>query len=256
VSLPSAKALEHALGDDIVALPQSLLWLARSRTLVAADAHLAYEDVIGGALPLWSTATSLHTLLLVARQREAAEIVFLGDVIHGSSMSEGAAGAVGNALALLRAQCRVTLIAGNHEGRRRGAAVLGRTEESVERDGWQLVHGDVPSLAPRTIVGHLHPSLPLGAGTSMPVFLCAPTLIVVPALTPYSSGLNVLGRDCTKALATFGVESVAAGVVASGEDCVFPFGSLAALRALLASDRAQLAQPFERGVTHRGRRKR
>ncbi len=256
MSAPRAKSFEYALADGVVALPQSLLWLERSRTLVAADAHLAYEDVIGGALPLWSTATSLHTLLLVARQREAVEIVFLGDVIHGSAMSEGAAEAVGAALALLRAQCRVTLIAGNHEGRSRGAAVLGDTVEALERDGWLLVHGDVPTLATRAIVGHLHPSLPLGAGATMPVFLSAPALIVLPALTPYSSGLNVLSRACSRAASAFGVESDAFEVVATGDDRVFPFGSLGPLRALLASEHAQVAQTLDRRIRNRGRGKR
>jgi metallophosphoesterase superfamily enzyme len=232
--MPAAKAREYAIGDGVVALPQSLLWLERSRALVVADAHLAYEDVIGGALPLWSTASSLHMLLLVARLRAATEIVFLGDVIHGSVMSDGAADAVGNALALLRGEFVVTLIAGNHEGRSRGAKILGETHEAVERDGWMLVHGDRPSLVTRTIVGHLHPSLPLAAGTSMPVFVAAPTLIVVPALTPYSSGLNVLSRACATALRAFGVASDDVSVVASGEDRVFPFGALGPLRALLS----------------------
>jgi uncharacterized protein len=231
--LPAGKAHEYVIGDGVVALPQSLLWLEPTRTLVAADAHLAYEDVIGGALPLWSIATMLHTLLLVARLRAAAEIVFLGDVIHGSVMSDGAADAVGNALSLLRDEFAVTLIAGNHEGRSRGAAILGETHEAIVRDGWTLVHGDLPSLAPRTIVGHLHPSLPLAAGASMPVFLSAPALIVVPALTPYSSGLNVLSRACTNALRAFAVVSDDVSVVASSEDRVFPFGALGPLRELL-----------------------
>ncbi len=254
MSLPTVKALECELEDGVVALPQSLLWLERTRTLVAADAHLAYEDVIGGALPLWSTAASLNTLLLFARQRDAAEIVFLGDVIHGSVMSEGAAAVVGEALRLLRARCRVTLIAGNHEGRSRGAAVLGDTEERVERDGWTLVHGNLPSFAPRTIVGHLHPSLSIAAGAAMPAFLASPSFIVVPALTPYSSGLNVLSRACTNALRALGAAGDEMKVVASGEDCVFPFGSLGPLRTLLTSERAEFAQAFEGGVRHRGRR--
>lgn len=229
---PRASADAVSLFEGVAALPGGLLWLERTQTLVAADAHLAYEDVIGGALPLWSTAESTHALLLLIRRMHARELVLLGDVIHGSRMSDGAASAVKAALELLRAQCVVTLVAGNHEGRSRGSAVLGDTEEAIERDGWILLHGDEPVGAPRCIVGHLHPSLPLGGGASVPVFLAAPHLIVVPALTPYSSGLNVLSSDCTAALRAFG-EGHGFEVVASTEERVFPFGSLATLRGAL-----------------------
>jgi len=256
VTLPAAKALQHDLGDGLVALPQSLLWLAGSRTLVAADAHLAYEDVIGGALPLWSTDTSVQTILQAAQRQGAREILLLGDVIHGSGMSEGAAQIVGDALRTLRACARVTLIAGNHEGRTRGAAILGETEEAVERDGWLLVHGDVPIAGARTIVGHLHPSLPLGGEATIPAFLASPSLVVVPALTPYSRGLNVLSHDCTEALRSFGLTSGSVNVVASGEDAVFPFGALGALRGLFESERAKVVQTLERRVRDRYTRNR
>ena len=231
MSAPRPSSLSAALVDGAVALPQGLLWLERSRVLVAADAHLAYEEVIGGALPLWSTAESAHALLLAVRRVEARELVLLGDVIHGSRMSDGAARVVGDALALLRAQTRVTLVAGNHEGRSRGASVLGETEEAIERDGWVLVHGDEPVAAARVIVGHLHPSLPLGGGTHVPAFLASPRLIVVPALTPYSNGLNVLSPAATAALRAFVSSTSELVVVASAADRVYPFGALGALRA-------------------------
>ncbi|MDE2482789.1 MAG: metallophosphoesterase [bacterium] len=233
MSAPRPSAPSAALADGAVALPQGLLWLERSRVLVAADAHLAYEDVIGGALPLWSTAESLHALVLAARRMAARELVLLGDIIHGSRMSDGAARVVADALALLRVETTVTLVAGNHEGRSRGIAVLGATHEAIERDGWMLVHGDEPVAAPRTIVGHLHPSLPLGGGTHVPVFLASPRLIVVPALTPYSNGLNVLSPAATGALRAFVPTTSELTVVASAADRVYPFGALGALRAAL-----------------------
>lgn len=230
-----AAAAQFEFADGLIALPGGFLWLARSRTLVAADAHLAYEDVIGGALPLWSTAESTHALLLAARRMDAREIVLLGDIIHGTRMSQGAATTVNDALALLRSQCTVTLVAGNHEGRTRGIDVLGDTEEAIERDGWILIHGDERVDVPRCIVGHLHPSLPLGGGSHVPVFLSAPHLVVVPALTPYSSGLNVLSSNCTAALRKFSLRQPQGDtghfrVIASLEDRVYPFGSLKELR--------------------------
>jgi len=218
-----------------VALPNGLLWLERSRALVVADAHLAYEEAIGGALPLWSTGEALASLERAVARSGAREVIFLGDIIHGSRMSQGAAEIVRGALAALRRACEVTLVAGNHEGRTRGVAVLGETVLFAERDGWLLVHGDdVARGGTRRIVGHLHPTIPLGGGKSAPAFLASARLIVVPALTPYSSGLNVLSRACTQALRAFGCSSAEFAVVASGDSCVYPFGSLTALRAATA----------------------
>jgi metallophosphoesterase superfamily enzyme len=227
---PAAAMVELVPG--VSALPPGLLWLHDSRTIVAADVHLAYEDVIGAALPAWSIAEIVSTLLVAAQRMHAREIVLLGDVIHGARMSEGAARAVRDGLETLRGAARLTLVAGNHEGQTRGAAVLGDTAEFAERDGWLLLHGDKPAVQ-RSIIGHLHPSLPLGGGTSAPAFLASRDLVVVPALTPYSGGLDVLSESCLRALQAFGIESRRElhVVVATGE-LLYPFGTLSRLRAL------------------------
>jgi metallophosphoesterase superfamily enzyme len=222
------------LAEGASALPGGVLWLHRSQAIVAADAHLGYEDVIGGVLPMWSTAELIDTLLAASKRMNAREIVLLGDVIHGSRMSEGAARAVQQGLQRIRAVAKLTLVAGNHEGRTRGAHVIGETVEHAQRDGWLLSHGDKPSWS-RSIIGHLHPSLPVGGGKTTPAFLSAPNLIVVPALTPYSRGLNVLSEACLRALQPFGVRSRSdLQVVASTRDRVYPFGELSKLRDTLA----------------------
>lgn len=230
---PQQPASAAQLAPGALALPHGLLYLERAQTLVAADVHFAYEEVIGAALPLWSTEQSVLKLLRTVEETQARELVLLGDVIHGSRMSDGAARTVGGALERLRARCEVTVIAGNHEGRSRGVAVLGETFERVERDGWLLVHGDEPVAAAKIIVGHLHPSIPLGGDHSMPAFLATPQAIVVPALTPYSRGLNVFSQACAVALRPFMQAKHDIAVVACSEEKVYPFGSLAELRALL-----------------------
>ena len=232
---PAAAVVELLPG--ISALAPGLLWLHASRAIVAADVHLGYEDVIGGALPAWSTAEIVRTLLGAASRMQAREIVLLGDVIHGSRMSEGAAGVVREGLDMLRGAAELTLVAGNHEGRTRGAAVLGETVENLERDGWMLLHGDKPCLA-RSIIGHLHPSLPLGGGASAPAFLASKQLVVVPALTPYSRGLDVLSEACLQALAPFGVAARReVHVVAAAGEQLYPFGTLSKLRAIIGCAR-------------------
>lgn len=229
---PAAAMVELAYG--ISALAPGVLWLHESRAILAADVHLAYEDVIGGALPVWSTPETIGMLAAAAKRMHAREIVLLGDVIHGSRMSEGAARQVQRGLDALRMVARLTLIAGNHEGRSRGAAVLGETVESAERDGWLLLHGDRPNPFERCIIGHLHPSLRLGGGASAPAFLAAKRLIVLPAVTPYSSGLDVLSDACSQALQPWGIASRGdLQVIAAAGDLLYPFGTLSRLRRVM-----------------------
>jgi metallophosphoesterase superfamily enzyme len=220
---------------------------------LVADAHFGYENVIGGgaALPLWSAPEMAATIALAAQRRQAREIVFLGDVIHACGMSAGAMRTVSATLDGLRALAPLTFIAGNHEGRSRGSAILGPTLEMCERDGWNLAHGDKPAAARgRAIIGHLHPSLHLGDGTSTPVFLAGEGLVVVPALTPYSTGLDVLSDACCAALAAWNVRAADLHVVASTSDRVFPFGTLARLRGAL---QVPLRPAAPRGFSRRNR---
>jgi len=247
--VPACEA--HRLAEGVLALPGGFALLTGSRALICADAHLGYEDVIGGgaALPLWSTTEIIASIALAARRHRAREIVILGDAIHGSGLSAGAARTVRAALDALRAQVRVTIVAGNHEGRTRGIAVLGATVDACERDGWTLLHGDRPQpFAAPTMIGHLHPSLHLGGELTAPAFLGSRALVVVPALTPYSPGLDVLGDACLEALAPWGIERRDMQVVAAGADRVYPFGALSALRGALYRPPADGATPFRRRV--------
>ncbi|GEM_PF-664787 len=231
------------LADGVIALAQGVALLPASGVLIAADAHLAYEDVVGGALPLWSTGEIVALLVSAARANAAREIVFLGDIVHGPRMNEGAASHVRAALDRLRLEARVTLVAGNHEGRSRAFAVLGETVAAAERDGWLLVHGDGPAhLGRRTIIGHLHPSLRLDVRTTAPAFVGGEKLIVVPALSPYSSGLDCCSSDFAAALGAWDVSRDDVAVVALGAEKLYPFGSLARLRRALSDLEREIPQ--------------
>ena len=231
---PQAAADDHLVAEGVRALPGGFALLDASRTLVCADAHFGYEDVMGGALPLWSTMEIAAAIAIVAHRHGVREIVFLGDLLHGATMSEGAARTIRAALETLAGIAPLTFVAGNHEGRSRGRSILGETVESCERDGWHLIHGDKPSLpGTRTIMGHLHPSVHLGGDASVPAFLGARALVVVPALTPYSPGLDVLSDDCIGALAPYNVHRSDLHVVAATSERVYPFGTLSRIRQAL-----------------------
>ncbi|HTV74430.1 MAG TPA: hypothetical protein VME66_12110 [Candidatus Acidoferrales bacterium] len=240
---PERACETYELAPGVVALAPAVAWLPVSRTLIAADAHLGYEDVVGGALPLWSTTEVLATLTLLTRRVTAREIVFLGDVVHAARMNDGAAREIVRGLEALRTEAILTFVAGNHEGRTRASAILGESVEEAQRDGWLLVHGDRPSHAGlRTIIGHLHPSLRLRGGATVPAFIGSPRLIVVPALTPYSSGLDVLSGDCARAISAWAARAHDAHVVAAYGERLYPFGSLARLRAMLQEQTPQMGR--------------
>jgi metallophosphoesterase superfamily enzyme len=149
-------------------------------------------------------------------------------------MSAGAVQAVQAALLVLRDLATLTFVAGNHEGRTRGRSILGETVESCERDGWHLLHGDKPPRAGTpAIIGHLHPSVHLGGDSAVPAFLAARSLVVVPALTPYSTGLDVFSDDCIAALAPYNVRRPDLHVVAATHNRVYPFGTLSRVREAL-----------------------
>src|ERR1700710_2836114 len=99
---PVAASDAHELARGVVALPGGFALLEHSRVLICADAHFGYEDVMGGALPLWSTTETAATIAIAAQRHGVREIVFLGDLLHGSSMSGGAVRAVQAALLVLR----------------------------------------------------------------------------------------------------------------------------------------------------------
>lgn len=245
--LPAPAALSCDLAPGVRALPGGFAWLPGCGALVCADVHFAYEEVVGGALPLWSTAETAATIALAAARQGAREIVFLGDVLHGAALSPGAGSAVRDALAMLRACAQVTIVAGNHEGASRGRAHLGAVVETCERDGWLLLHGDrPPPPGARCVIGHLHPSLRLGGDAAVPAFLGAARLVVVPALTPYSPGLDVGSDAATRAVAPYGVRRGDLHVVAATAERVYPFGSLSGLRSALRAPAHPRARGFRR----------
>ncbi len=224
------RALSVALGGGAHALPGGLLWLEATASLVVADLHLAYEEAIGGALPLWSLDESRTALEDACAAHGARELILLGDVVHGTRLSEGAAARVTATIRRLRRLCTLTIVAGNHEGATRGAELLGECVEEVERSGMLLHHGDRPRLSGfRHVIGHLHPSIALGGDRSVPAFLVAPEAIVLPAASSYSRGLNVLGRDCRAAIAVYGARAGSTDVIAATASHCYPFGSIASL---------------------------
>jgi metallophosphoesterase superfamily enzyme len=73
--------------------------------------------------------------------------------------------------------------------------------------------------------------------------------VVVPALTPYSTGLDVFSDDCIAALAPYNVRRPDLHVVAATPDRVYPFGTLSRFReALRDPTHPQPRPPYRRRI--------
>ncbi|GAC1443550.1 MAG: hypothetical protein NVSMB59_08350 [Vulcanimicrobiaceae bacterium] len=80
----------------------------------------------------------------------------------------------------------------------------------------------------------------------MPAFVASDALVVVPALTPYSPGLDCLCDDFAAAIGAWSVARRDAHVVAATLDSVYPFGSLSTLRTTLRTPSQTISRPPSR----------
>lgn len=163
------------------------LWFEDARRLVVADLHWGYSTVHqsrGNLLPCWGDAQIERTLRQLIADYRPREMIWLGDVVHAA---EGAKPAE---RFLAASPLPVTVIAGNHDRRWRGAAV-----RTLERDGYFFHHGDAaPAVPPGLVevIGHHHPAVILdggaGARVKVPALVASEHRLVLPAFSPWSGG--------------------------------------------------------------------
>jgi metallophosphoesterase superfamily enzyme len=165
------------------------VWLERARLLVVADLHWGYalsHRARGNLLPLWGDTELAASLNGLVRDYAPAEMIWLGDVVHAA---EGAASAQAY---LSSATVPVTVLAGNHDRRWRGAG-----ERTAQRGTYFFHHGDGAPAIPEgciEIIGHHHPAAAWwdGAGGSvkMPALVAEPRRLVLPAFSPWAAGTD------------------------------------------------------------------
>jgi uncharacterized protein len=188
-------------------------WLPESRTLIVADLHLGYAWVQrqrGALLPVGTPDGALERLAALASDFQPARWVLLGDIVHAAAPTRGVEEALRTFDRILGGAER-TGCTGNHD-RKLGPLIerlgirLGLTDRTTIGD-YAFEHGDAPvpepefALAPsqvRTVIGHEHPCLALGAGvaTSLraPCALVGNDTVVLPAFSDWAAGCVVGAR--------------------------------------------------------------
>ena len=164
MSVPSSQHPWSWQGHRLDLLAERAVWDPQQRTLLVADLHLGKAEVFqahGVALPSDGDGASLNALLELTHRFRPAQVVVLGDLIHGLI---GLTPELRLKLAALPELlgCPLRLIDGNHE---RGSWFQGLQREPSSALGplW-LSHGPEPRPGHLNVCGHLHPVAVVGRG--------------------------------------------------------------------------------------------
>ncbi len=145
-------------------LPERAVWLEDSRSLLLADLHLGKAETFqahGIPLPSDGDAGTLNPLLALATRWRPAQVLVLGDLIHGRlGLTTELRQKLRALPELLGAPLR--LVGGNHE---RGSWIEGLpAEPSCALGALWLSHGPEPQPGRLNVCGHRHPVAVLGQG--------------------------------------------------------------------------------------------
>lgn len=185
---------EHPLWS--FSAPDLALWHEASRTAVVADPHLFYESVRGrrgAAIGNSSLEEAGERFKALERRLAPARLVVLGDFIDGrllKSEREALSEFLG------RFGWQWTVAYGNHDrSLLRGGALPGlELVPMMELEGWNLGHGDHSMPLP-AVIGHEHPIVQVedevGVRTALPALIVWSDLMILPAFSPWSSGVDV-----------------------------------------------------------------
>jgi len=155
-------------GRPLTLLAEKAAYLAASRTLLVADAHIGKAvsfRALGVPVPRGTTSETLVALSALIATWRARRVVFLGDFLH--SARSHAAATLGAVARWRRehASLELVLVRGNHDDRAGDPPAyldIRVVDEPLELDGFALCHHPRPQRGAYVLAGHLHPCVSLG----------------------------------------------------------------------------------------------
>jgi uncharacterized protein len=180
----------------VVALPQALLWLPRTRTLVASDLHFEKGSALaagGSLIPPFDTAETLARLTGVINALKPRLLIALGDSFHDIA-ADGRLSAVDKQALLDLSKTTLTIwIEGNHDPEV-PAWLHGKRCADFHHDGLFFTHEPTGQVAGE-VAGHLHPCARLtgssGRSLRRRCFISDGRTLIMPAFGAFTGGLNV-----------------------------------------------------------------
>ncbi len=190
-------------GAALCLFAERAAYLPGERTLLVADAHIGKASSfrrLGVPVPEATTGAALARLSALLAATGAANIVFLGDLLHSA---RSRAPAVWEAVAQWRAQhagVALTLVRGNHDRHAGdpppewGVQVV---EGPLTLGPFALAHEPEPVAGTYVLAGHVHPAVVLDGRARdrlrLPCFHFGPAAGVLPAFGEFT-GMHVLPR--------------------------------------------------------------
>jgi len=178
------------------------LWLKEESAVAISDLHLGFEAALaeqGVSVPRFQRRETLERLARLLDAYEPETLIIAGDFKHEFSKNLSDEWVeIKQVLRFLQQRTDPIVVRGNHDNFL--ATILGdlrmKLHDRYDLGGCTFVHGHEEVQALGTIVmGHEHPAVKLrdslGATVSVPAFLVAERVIVLPAFSPLALGVDV-----------------------------------------------------------------
>lgn len=192
-------------GEELWLLADKAVYWPARRCLLIADAHFgkasAYRS-LGQPVPQGTTSENLQRLDRLLSALPCAQVIFLGDFLHGpGSHASGTLSAL-RAWRALIPDLPMTLIRGNHDKRAGDPPVDLRIEvvpEPLLMGPFALQHEPHAHPSHHVLAGHVHPVYRLrGKGRQslrLPCFQIGTRVSLLPALGAFTGGYAVEQRE-------------------------------------------------------------
>ena len=155
-------------GQPLTLLPGKAAFIAASRTLLIADAHVGKAvsfRALGVPVPRGTTSETLATLTALIASTGARRIVFLGDFLHSARAHAPATLAAVAAWRQAHRAIELVLVRGNHDDRAGDPPMqldIHVVDEPYLQDGFALCHHPKRWPGAYVLAGHLHPCVSVG----------------------------------------------------------------------------------------------
>jgi len=220
----------------------ALILEKKERTAVISDLHIGFEGVArreGAAFPSVQKEYLLGKLRLIFERYSPDRVVIDGDMKHEFSRNlRDEWNEVSFFIEWLKERAELSIIRGNHDNYL--ATIAGKhglaPQDSIEIGDFFITHGHLAlKTDKRVVIGHEHPTVvvrgAIGPLVRTPCFLHSPSLIILPAMSRFSMGGDILNSRRQRYLSPLVTEERLEGseIFALSGDEIMPLGPLSTL---------------------------
>jgi DNA ligase-associated metallophosphoesterase len=183
-------------GQTLMLLPERVVFLPQSDTLLVADVHIGKAvsfRLMGVPVPAGTTEETLSRLSALIDRLDIRRVIFLGDFLHSSRSLAPLTLAAVTRWRERHSKVELTLVRGNHDnhaGDPPAVLDIQAVDEPLMHGGLALCHHPRPIDGAFVLAGHLHPCVSIGGRGHdwhrLPCFWFTPRLAVLPAFGAFT----------------------------------------------------------------------